>query len=776
MFRLRTLGGAALLRDGSALDSVTAQRKMLALLAILAVARDRGISRDRIASYLWSESDMDRARGALKQALHMVRRRLGGDAVLGTAELRLNPEHVQTDVNEFLSALEAGDHERAIDLYGGPFLDGFHLAGAAEFEQWADGQRDDLARRQAEALEGLARAAEAANESGDAVRLWRRLQAHDPFNARAAAGVARALDATGQRAEALRALQAYGALVREELGTEPDAAVTTLALSLRAAPRQPDASGTRAPQQRESREKPASSVVEPPAEEPATAPGEPRAEARRGVGRRAGIGLAATLLAAAALIFAVWITIARDAGAPAAPPEASVAVLPFVNTSGDAAADHFSDGLTDELISRLGSMPGMRVAARTSTFALKNRGLTASAIADTLNVATLLEGTVRRDGDRLKITAQLIRAADNSVIWSEMYDRQMQDVFAVQEDIARAIAGALSGRAPLRAAEDRLGRPTADLEAYDLYLRGRYNWQMAPRDRLRQATTYYHRAVERDPDFALAHAGLAESYVNLAIYDHMPANEALARARIAAERALELDPDLVEALSAHAYVLMSELDFQGAEADIRRAIALNPSYPWAHHFLSLVLLMIGRPEEAASHNQQALLLDPLSLPANATRGVIRAQLGQLAAAGRELERARELAPQFTLTAYYLGAVRAASGAPAAALSALETASREAPDYPGVPGALAAVQKRLGRTSVADSILGDLERRRADPRARTNLAFAHAMLGDTDAAFRALDGSRWDVPALIGLRADPLLAGLRSDPRYARLLQSLGAQR
>ncbi|HSK21339.1 MAG TPA: BTAD domain-containing putative transcriptional regulator [Longimicrobiales bacterium] len=781
MYRLRIFGGAALLRDGAPLDSVGAQRKIIALLALLAHAGRHGISRDRIAAHLWSESDMERARGALKQSLHVLRRQLGSpDVVLGTSELRLNPELLESDVEAFVTAIERGDHQRAIEYYGGPFLDGFHLPGAPEFEQWAGEQRAVLARQHAHALEALANAARQRGAFEDAAALWRRLQSHDPFNARAAVGLMEALDATGERAAALRAGQAFDTLVREELGTSADAAVISLMQRLRVQPATPAALPSRA-------DEAAAPAPDPSDRRPVAGNGDRERDdaptALPGVlpaGRNGSLRPIAAVTLLLALLAIGWWQLARLGNADAEVPrdDASIAVIPFVNTTDNAVDGHFADGLTDELITRLGRVEGMRVSARTSTFALRGRGLSARAFADTLGVAAVIEGTVRRQDDRLKITAQLVDPDNNSVLWSESYDRQTQDMIAVQEEIALAIVHALRDRLPTQpAGSARVTVPGVDAEAYDLYLRGRYNWDLPTRDRLERAARFHQGAVERDPSFAAAYAALAETYVNLAIYGYMPAGEALARANVSAEQALSLDSALVEAVVARAYVRLSEQNFGGAEADLRRALSINPNYPWAHHFLSLYLMMEGRPQEATRYNQQALVLDPLSLPANATRGIILVQRGDLAAAERELRRALQMRSDFTLTLYYLGVVQAARGEQNSALATLQRADRQAPDYPGVPGALAHVLRRLGRTAEADSIITALEQRAGtESRARMNLAFALGASGRTDDAIALLAILRWDVPALIGLRTDPLLGDLRSDPRYYELLRTIGAQR
>ncbi len=780
VFRLRTLGGAALERDGVTLDTVGAQRKTLALLTLLAASRGQGISRDRLAAYLWPESDTERARGALKQALHVVRRQLGSpEAILGASELRLNPAYIESDVNAFLGAIDEGELEHAVALYGGAFLDGFYLPGAPEFEEWVSTQRDDYARRYAAALDRLASAAEARGDLAAAIEWLRRLQATDPFSGRATLRLMRALDATGERVAALRCAQVHEALLREELESPPDPEVAALAARLREESRRP----TTPPEVAS----PPPSIAAPPEDLtpvvalPAEASSPVRPDAQVRTAWRSPIALALVAVAAVVLAVALFVADRRDrpvGNAAGLPTERSIAVLPFANVSGDSANEHLSDGITDELTTALSRVQGLRVAPRTVTSALKRRGLDAGTIADTLGVATVLDGAVWRAGDRLKVTARLVNVRDNRVLWSETYDREMRDVFTIQAELVRATLGALQGRQSLDEGAGFVARPTSDPEAYELYLRARYSWKLRSRERLEQAVLYYHRAIERDPAFAMAYAGLAETYVNLSNFGLLEPGEALARAGVAADRALALDPQLAEAHASKAFVLASTQDFRASEAAFRRAIDLNPSYTWARHYYTLLLLMLGRTDEALEQNRQALASDPLSLPANATRGIILLQRGDLTGADRELQRALTLSPKFQLTLYYLAVVRAAQGRYADAGQLLERAALQTPGFTGMPGARAVVFQRTGRERAADSLLAEVEAqaRSGDERARANLAFAHAALGRMDAAFALFDQVQWDVPALIELRADPLLQPMRSDPRYPALLQKIGAGR
>ena len=451
----------------------------------------------------------------------------------------------------------------------------------------------------------------------------------------------------------------------------------------------------------------------------------------------------------------------------------SIAVLPFENQLNAPDNDHFSAGLADELITALGAIPGLKVAGRTSTFALYAKSMDVRAIADRLHVATILEGSVRRDAARLRISARLVQTSDNAVLWSEAFDVPMRDVFTVQEQIAHSIADALNVHLTSRVASSPLvARPTADLEAYDLYLRGRHVRTRPTRDRLEQALAYYRGAIERDPNFAAAYAGLAETYVNLANFGYVTTAEGFGNANIAAERALKLNPRLAEAYTSHGYVLASRRAFDSAEAEFRRALDLNPNFALGRHYYSLLLAMLGRTDEALEQNRRAREIDPLLAPAAAEYGIILCQRGELTAADTELSRVLALEPNFALTLYWLGAVRAAEGHNAEAEQLLEQAARASPDYPGVLGSLAYVYARAGRPHAADSIVAGLQERASDDRSRANLAFAYAALGRRDTAFALLRQSEWDVPSMIGLRADPLLRSLRSDPRYAMLVSDI----
>jgi serine/threonine-protein kinase len=336
----------------------------------------------------------------------------------------------------------------------------------------------------------------------------------------------------------------------------------------------------------------------------------------------------------------------------------SVAVLPFANTSGDPADEPFTDGLTDELIGALGKVRGLKVAGRTSAFALRGKGLDVHAIADALGVTTVLEGSVRRAGSRLRVSAQLVSAPEDRVLWAESYARELADVFAVQEEIAQAIVGALrvelgGGGAPARAS--LVERPPASLEAYELYLKGRYLFNSrVSRDGILQALRYFEQAAERDPHYARAHAGVSDACAYLAILGHSSPREVFPKANAAVNRALALDETLAEAHVSLAHLLVYEFDWAGAEREYRRAIALDPGNVVAHYLFALCLQDLLRHEEAIAEVEAARAIDPLSPQVLTLAGFIHSRAGRLDEGIRLLQEALSFSPQNDIAHQFLG--------------------------------------------------------------------------------------------------------------------------
>lgn len=606
MLRLNLFGAPAITAGGAPLPGRATHGRRLALLALLACTRGRSLSRDRAMALLWPESPTDRARAQLSDDLYILRSGLGEDVVRSTGdEIALNADAILSDVVEFERLLEEKQPEQAVALVAGPLLDGFHLSDSPEFERWLDGERARLAARYAAALESLADAAEAAGDLSTATGWWRQLAAHDPFSGRITLRLMRALDANGDRAGAIRHARVHTTLLREELDAAPTPEVVRFAERLRVeppthpAPEPTGAQVTAATALATSGE--ADDVAGPP-------PARPEAVPRTGRTGRSALryAAAAIVLLAVAIVAVRALTDSPPAASRIAP---SIAVLPFVNLSADPDNTYFGDGLTEQIIATLSRVEGLHVAARTSSFRLRDRALDVRSIGDTLGVATVLEGSVRREGNRLRVTAQLIDAATGYHLWTGEYDGRPEDIIDVQMEIADAIARALR----VQLAPVAHSAPAPDLEAYDFYLRALYLRNTLKPDELDQAIDLFDRAIALEPTFARAYAGKASVIAPAILFGYMPHEEGMSELRALVDRALELDPTLGEAHSALGIVrLFWDWDWAGAERSLRRAVALNPSDAHAYHHLANYFNVMGLPEDALAARSRSAELDPLN--------------------------------------------------------------------------------------------------------------------------------------------------------------------
>jgi len=460
----------------------------------------------------------------------------------------------------------------------------------------------------------------------------------------------------------------------------------------------------------------------------------------------------------------------------------SVAVLPLANVGGDTASDYFSDGMTDELANALGKLPGLRVASRTSAYAFKGRkDADAKEIGQKLHVQAFLAGTVRRAGDRLRVTAQLTNVSDGLELWSDSYERPAKDVFQVQDDIARRIADALklklgAGVAASSASASAASRGTENLEAYDSYLRGIYLWNRRGADNLTRAITHFERAVAIDPRFGRAYAAMASVYALLPEYTDTPAPDVLRRTQDAASKALAIDSSLAEAHTALGLAAIHSWDFPTAERQYRMAIAVEPRYPTGHQWYGEFLFRTGRTDSAIAELNRAVALDPLApIPTSALAFALNLA-GRYDDAIVAAKRGLELAPNTGLIHSVIADSRIGKKEYAAAVREMETAAGLDP----------AVAQRQAGLAYAYGLSGNKEKARAmlarfEDQARTGrfspyaIALAHLGLGENDAALTALE--RAVDQHEIALSATSILNEqkwnpLRGQPRFTRVLERM----
>jgi TolB-like protein/class 3 adenylate cyclase/Tfp pilus assembly protein PilF len=451
---------------------------------------------------------------------------------------------------------------------------------------------------------------------------------------------------------------------------------------------------------------------------------------------------------------------------------ASIAVLPFDNMSADEENEYFADGLAEEILNALANVPGLQVAARTSSFSFKDKDADIPTIAAALGVRTVLEGSVRKSGERVRITAQLVNAADGLHLWSETYDRELDDIFVVQEEIARAIAEALEVR--LAAGAALVERPTGSEVAYEEYLRGRFLWNQRTPEALQSSVEHFGRAVELDPDFTLAWAGLADAYLTLPWYlSDADWDTLLEKGREAAERALELDPNLGQAHAALGIYHASRFEWGAADEEFRRGLELDPRYSTGHYWYAFTIISQGRLDEAIEHARVAAEIDPLSLVNGRGYGFIFMWAGRYDEALAQFDRVRELDPNFAPNWGGYARVYAVQGRWREATAAfVRFAELRGWDSEAMRHAAEAMQRHAtdGRPV---PVPADLEE--AVPRTMLR-AEIMAMLGQPDSTMAILQRMYEEGdPNLREAGVHPLLAPLHRDPRYVALLERIGLE-
>jgi len=456
-----------------------------------------------------------------------------------------------------------------------------------------------------------------------------------------------------------------------------------------------------------------------------------------------------------------------------------IALLPFANISPDPADEYFADGMTEELIDRLAQVKSLKVIARTSVMSYKKKEKKVSEISRELEVGTLVEGSVRKAGNRVRVTVQLISAGTEEHLWSSHYDKDLDDIFAVQSEIAESVVEAL--KVKLLESEKRNLRksPTSNPEAYTLYLRGRHHYNKGGRESTEEAIKYFERSVQQDPTFALGYAGLATCHQAMIVTGYTRPAIAYPKAMALARKALELDPDLGEAHAVLGSVLcFYERDFRRAEKEITEAIALNPSYSTAHLWYCIVLHAEGRPNEAHAEVLKALELDPLSPRINA---VIGHSLGLQRMHDRAIEQLESVVrtnPRFRFTYGELVLECVGNSTYEKALKAIEDLSRLTNQPLEKKLYTAYVYAAMGKESESRSLLDEVEGRfEEEILSPYVVALTYFKLKDNDAGFKWLERAYSDYDFnLLRLGIDVYLEPARSDPRYAQLFGRIGLDR
>jgi len=779
MIELRTLGALELsAAESRAVASVLAQPRRAALLCYLALAIPRGFHRrDTLFALFWPEYDAEQARHALRQSVYFLRRALGPSTIVsrGDEELALAPEQIRCDAWAFETAVEQGRPADALDLYRGELLTGFHISAAPEFEHWLDQERDRLRVRAGEAGWALAAVREREGDAAGAEQAARRAVAFSPTDETAVRRLLLLLERVGDRAAAVRAYEAFAWKLEAEYEVEPSAETQGLLGRIRAESSPTAGNGSSEAGLRVDRSSP-----RPPLGARATLPAEAGSVGLVWLGKsrvpwkRVGL-LGATL---AALMAAGWTI--RNQLRTETPEIRRLAVLPLANLTGDERQEYFVDGMHEALVTELSQLPGLIVISRQSTLQYQGTDRPVPVIARELAVDALLEGSVFRAEDSVRITVQLVRAAPEGHMWAGTYHGTLSNALTLQGEVARAVGQAIHARA----APEPHGRPAAasvSPEAQEAYLQGLYHLErqmvsleLTGSDRLealRTAAANLEKAVALAPQWAAAHAKLARTYHWIASNDEELAPEFYPKSKAAALHALELDPNEAQAHASLGFVLFNhEWDWEGAERSIRRALELDAnSHQWIY---ARFLVAAGRLDQAITHFQRAEERNPLS-------ELLKGQLADAySCAGRHDEAIAELEELQARMGESPDWLRAALGDEylmksmyPEAIAALESAVTVSDSDPWSVGLLAHGYARAGRVDDARRLLLWLEQRPG----RWYAPELYIALGDTGRAISMVQSAVEQHPSniLYLLRCGTAYPALRNKPQIREIVRRIG---
>jgi serine/threonine-protein kinase len=502
--------------------------------------------------------------------------------------------------------------------------------------------------------------------------------------------------------------------------------------------------------------------------------------------RRARIIAVAAVLLAAVAVGAYALHSKRAPAAVVAPSAGRmIAVLPFANTGGSPDDDYFSDGLTDELAHALAHVPGLRVAGHDASYTFKGKHVVAQEVGRVLGVGAFISATVRRSGDRLRVSPQLVSTADGAVLWDSVYESRSGDVFAVQDSLTRAVAAALAPALGIRdVRSDRgqsatlvdVGRGTKDREAYDLYLQGRYYWHERGATNVARSIGYFQRAIARDPAFARAYAALAFAYDVLSVYVPDPSDSAGPLITASARRAMTLDSTLADAQLATALALARELQLEEAEVHFRAALRIEPSNGFAHHAFGNILVNLGHTDSAIAELRKATQLDPLAKSAGTLLAEALINARQFPEAVTESRRVLAIDSTFPLALNSLGFAQTLGGHPDSAVRTLERLRELHPETRGLEARRLFAYAAAGRWGDAERVRARLHKPGGDLSGGVETAFADFVFGDKEPLIRVLttrDGQRRWFDTFVGIACNPFVDPLWADTRYRAAMRDLG---
>lgn len=767
MHRLRTLGGLVLLDEADErVEALTGRTRALALLAYLAVegAGER-VAREELVGLFWPDRSEERARKALRSTLYQIRRATEAPLVGGKGEQSLWVEggRLAVDVAAFREAVEAGEHARILELYEGPFLAGVHVSDAPRFERWVDRGRGEVRQQAYEAALALGREARSGGDLAAAEEAFRRALDLAPLREEPARALIRTLAERGRPADAVLLFEAFRERREEELDLAPSDEMTEEVEALKRAP----PAGAGPPEGRPS-DPEAGSGTPDAGEGPSAAGASARDAARRPV---LGVLAALVLLAGAGLGGWALLTNGED---PVATPEHTLAVLPFTSI-GTGQPDPIAEGLHSDLLTRLSGVGALRVTSGTSVERLRETDLSLPAIADSLGVRWIVEGTVHRAGDSIAVNAQLIDPVTDTHAWARSYRRGLtaESLFGLLGDITRRITRALEGQVT-RAQEERLVRQsTGSLAAHRFYVRGRSLLEQREVPQMRRALAYFDQALTEDSGYALAWAGRANGLSVLARYPGADPDTLLPRADSAVRRALALEPDLAEAHLARGRLHMYRREGPAALRDFQRAIELKPSFAAAHAWLGKLLLSLGRPDAAVEASRRSVELDPMSTENQGTLSLALLAVGRSGEALRVAHRIEELLGDDDFFPVYEIHARMEMGQLDELERIADELGRSGPRAPWVAWLRASTG---GDTVPAARALRELE---TEGRTVTRILL-HTSLGHFDRAFELIEATYprrdvpWDLSYTVNVRylSRVTLDTLRADPRFDAFLAEM----